>query len=113
MPRCHLAGKSNLMDAISFVLGVKARDLRGSQLKVRMRGLQMPPTQTDTITPSPPGEWGGVAKACACLSDSLMSECNSTLLITTPLFFNHVLLSPPGFNLQRCPWQEGQRHRHL
>lgn len=27
-------GKSNLMDAISFVLGVKARDLRGNQLKV-------------------------------------------------------------------------------
>ena len=27
-------GKSNLMDAISFVLGIRARELRGSQLKV-------------------------------------------------------------------------------
>lgn len=27
------AGKSNLMDAISFVLGIKARELRGNNFK--------------------------------------------------------------------------------
>jgi len=29
----HHIGKSNLMDAISFVLGIKANQLRGTQLK--------------------------------------------------------------------------------
>jgi hypothetical protein len=32
-------GKSNLMDAICFVLGIKARDLRGAQLRVCPAGL--------------------------------------------------------------------------
>ena len=29
----HCLGKSNLMDAISFVVGIKTRDLRGAKLK--------------------------------------------------------------------------------
>ena len=29
-------GKSNLMDAICFVLGIKAKDLRGAQLRVNL-----------------------------------------------------------------------------
>ena len=29
----YLAGKSNLMDAVSFVVGLSSKDLRGRQLK--------------------------------------------------------------------------------
>jgi len=52
------------MDAISFVLGVKARDLRGSQLKVRMRGLQMPHTNGHYHPLSPGGVGGGCKGLC-------------------------------------------------
>jgi hypothetical protein len=37
--RLMRTGKSNLMDAICFVLGIKARDLRGAQLRVCPAGL--------------------------------------------------------------------------